>query len=546
LLLAAALAGRAGEAPPDPDVTTLDPVFVEASTGTPWRYFATPDFEVLSHCTDPFNAAFAQALREATAARLALLPARYWGDVPTRMRLVLYNREPAQTGDFRRHSPIDLAWTNELGASAEAVVLTHPLVVGEGDGFLSCGNYWGLVDDLRDLTVDPDSEARLVQRAPRRPAWFVSGLEGPMGLYVGHRIRPTPQGPELALLPARWSSDALTQALRAAAAPNRRKPAAPIVPVLLPLQDLFAGTVPTGQENLWNAEAALLVRWGLYGAPDRAAFLRVVDAAAAAPLTEAVVERELGLTFADLRARLAAYVAVAVTQAVTVPLAGTAAPAPPLRDATPVEVARILGDWGRLEARSLGLQESDYLNECLEQADRQFERGHLSRTHDPDFLASYGLYQLQRGDRTAARAALEEAVAAGVVRPKAYVELARLRLDALVPAAGRGRGDLSYDDFSGILDLLGTAQRQMPSLEETYRVMARAWDHGPGRPTRAELAVFRQALQLFPADVPLAHRIAKLYAANGYREDAAAIVDDALRFAGTAAERSFLTSVTAR
>jgi len=66
-------------------VTVLDPVFVEASstTGTPWQYLSTPGFEIISRCPYTFNAAFVRALEKSEAARLALLPAPFWGDIPT-------------------------------------------------------------------------------------------------------------------------------------------------------------------------------------------------------------------------------------------------------------------------------------------------------------------------------------------------------------------------------------------------------------------------------------------------------------------------------
>lgn len=541
VLLAAALPlARAGGEPADSDITTLDPVFVEASTGTPWRYLSVPGFEVLSHCSDSFNAAYVKALRQATAARLALLPAAYWGDIPTPMKLILYNREPAMTEGYRSRRPIDLAWS---GGSADAVMLTHPLVVGDGDTFISCGNYWDIQGGIKDLCVDPDSDVRLSQRAPRLPAWFVAGVEGPRGVYGEHRIFGSPHGERLVLRAAEWTTAAETLVIRAEADPPDHRAPRPGAHLLLPMEELFAGRVRPGQENLWNAEAALFVRWGLFAAPDRAAFLALVDDATREPVTEAMLERDLGLTYEQARQRLAAYLGPATVHPIELPLPPIPEEAAPARDATSAEVARVVGDWGRLEGRALGLEDVDFQNECLGQADKLFHATASRRTRDPLFLASYGLYALQRGDKAGAGEALERATAAGVARPRAYVELARLRLDAALP---HGEGRLSDDELVEVLGLLGTARQQMPSLQATYLVLARALAHAPAVPTRAQLQPLGDAVQLYPADVPFAHQVAALYAGYGFREEAAAIVGRSLKFAGSEAERSFLTSVVGK
>jgi hypothetical protein len=456
------------------------------------------------------------------------------------MKLILYNREPSMSEGYRSRRPIDLSWAGGSGTAADAVMLTHPLVVGDGDTFISCGNYWDIQGGIRDLCVDPDSDVRIAQRAPRLPSWFVAGVEGPRGVYAEHLIVGAGAATRLVLRAAEWSTTEETLAIRAEMAPPDHRAPRPAAHLLLPMEELFAGRVRSGQENLWNAEAALFVRWGLFAAPDRAAFLALVDDATREPVSEAMLERDLGLTFNQARQRLAAYLGPAVAHALEVPLPPIAEEPAAARDATSAEVARVIGDWGRLEGRALGLEDADFQNECLDQADRLFRATAFSRSRDPLFLASYGLYLLQRGDKAGAREALERATAAGVERPRAYVELARLRLEAALP---HGEGRLSHDDLVDILGLLGTARRQMPSLQATYTVLARTLAHAPAVPTRAELQPLGDAVALYPADVPFAHQVAALYAVDGFRAEAAAIVDRTLKFAGTEAERSFLTSV---
>ena len=222
-----------------------------------------------------------------------------------------------------------------------------------------------------------------------------------------------------------------------------------------------------------------------------------------------------------------------------------AAPAPPpapftvppdrpviFREATPTEVARILGDWGRLEARSPEEYSHDFRRESLDQADKLYERIFARKEDDPLFLAGFGLYELQAEDNLRARNALKAATAAGVVRPRAYVELARLRLEESLPSGQEGIGDLSRDEFAEIVALLNTARLQMPSLRSTYFVLARAFEHAPSKPTLGDLWPLSEGVRLFPQNSNLAYSVATLYRRLGYADEAASHGAPRLRVRG--------------
>jgi tetratricopeptide (TPR) repeat protein len=217
-----------------------------------------------------------------------------------------------------------------------------------------------------------------------------------------------------------------------------------------------------------------------------------------------------------------------------------------MRAATSTEVARIIGDWGRLEGRTLDMANLDYRQDCLDQADKLFERVRLRRSSDPLFLAAFGLYEIQAGDSVRAREALEEAVAAGVLRPRAYVELANLRLDEALPSAQGGIGDLEPAEFSAIIALLTTARVQMPSLLATYDVFASALEHAPSRPTPEDLQPLEKALELFPQNTALAYKVANLCRRDGYGDLAASIVARAAEFSDTDEGRTLLSAFRAR
>ena len=531
----------------------LDPVFVEASpvasgaAGIPWQYFTVPGFEIISRCPNAFNEAYARALEKATAARLAFLPAEFWGELPTPIKIVIYNRPPDPREGLVQLNPIDLMWSSEDSAilGSDAVRLSHPLTLGDGDTFINCGNYWNIQPGLDDFSVDVDSAILIETRAPRFPAWFLAGVEGPRGLYSHRAIGSSLKGDSLVLPNAVWATTSETMAIQEEARKRRKDGGRTHVRALLPLGDLFGGDVGPDQRDLWNAEASLVVRWGLYRSGNRQGFLDFVRRSAEEPVTEALFRKHLAMGFAEAQKQLAEYLPDAASDALTIPIEVPAQEPLFVRDATSTEVARIVGDWGRLEGKAAGSLQFEYQRECLDQADRLFERVVARKEKDPLFLAAFGLYALQVSDNARAREALEAAAAAGVARPLAYVELARLRLQNALPAMPAGIGDLKEPDFAELLGLLTTARMQMPSLLSGYVVLAHVLEHAPSTPTLEQLLPLGEGTRLFPQETALACRAAALYRKSGYAEEAAAIVARARGFARSERDRAQLAAVSA-
>ena len=311
------------------------------------------------------------------------------------------------------------------------------------------------------------------------------------------------------------------------------------------------GRSPERDLTAWAAQVALFARWGLFrreadGRDHREAFLGFVRAAATQPVDEALFRGFFGMGYAEAGGRLGDFVGVAVNEAIRLPL--TVAPLERLevRDATPFEVARIIGDWGRLEGSAVGMQDLDYQRECLDQADRLFERAYARRSSEPEFLAAFGLYALQAGDMQRARDALGSAVGAGVARPRAYLELARLRLGDALPLVEQGIGDLGEADYAEILSLVARARAQQPSLVGAYQLLARAMEHAPRKPGLGDLAVLEEGLRLFPRNASLAYKVATLYRRFGYPDAAESVITRALRLADTDEARARLAAFVAR
>jgi hypothetical protein len=541
-----ALAGSPDGASADGPVTVLEPIFVEASTGAPWIYFSEPGFEVISHCSSSFNQTYARALELAAAARLEVLPESFWGNTPTPIKIVLYDRKPEQQGGFGRGSPIDLNWVSGDGGSVGADVLQHSdlATVGDGDTFINCGNFWNVDDNLGNFSVDPDSDIRLGLRVPRLPAWFVAGMVGPSGLYSNRIIEAAEFSCALVLPSSFWISGAETTALQNEAKDKRRNGEVRRRREMLPLGEMFSGAGRADRDNLWNCEAALLVRWGLYGSGSRQAFLDFVDETSREPVTEPLFRRYMGMGYAEALGRLGDYLPGAASEPIRIAIAPPRGKPLDSREATSPEVARIIGDWGRLEGRSSGaslvMENYQYKRDCLEEADRLFERINRRGDTEPLFLAAFGLYEAQIGYTGRARDALEAATRAGVVRPAAYVELARIRFNDALPSIREGIGDLSVAEFTEITGLLAKARVQMPAFLPSYDLLARVLEHAPSVPTRADIWPLKDALDLFPQDAAMACRVAKLYRAMGMPGEAAAVVDRAGRFSDSDKGRALL------
>jgi len=538
-------------------ITVLEPVFVEASSGDPWYYFSLPGFEVISHCPESFNQTYARALELSTAARLAVLPASFWGNMPTPMKVVLYNREPERGGTFNQGSPIDLNWRSGDGRSVGSGMIEHsyPVTVGDGDTYINCGNYWSVQATIENFSVDPDSDLRLQNRVPRLPSWFVAGMEGPFGLYP-NRIIQSFAFSDVAVLPsATWLSTAATLGIVHEPKERRKDSKGTQQREMLTLSELFAGATP-GKKGLWDSEASLFVRWGLYASGKRQAFLDFVDRASREPATEAMLQETMGMSCTEAQHRLSDYLPMAVSEPIRVPISPVHAGSLDIREASAIEVARIIGDWGRMEAQSLGVGMFDggshgmgsfeYQRDCLDQADRLFEKIYRRHTSDPLFLAAFGLYELQVGDNIRALGALEAATDAGVLRPRAYVELARLRLEDALPSNQVGIGDLEEPEFERILGLLTTARVQMPSLLATYDLLARVLEHAPVTPTREQIRPLEEALGLFPQNAALAYKVANFYREIGLADKGAAVIRRSMEFSDSAQSRALLAEFLAK
>ncbi len=540
----------------------LPPFIVEeASKGPPWRYAELPGFEILSRCPDRTTRDLALTHYRLHRLLELLVPARLQLTFAVPKAIIFYD-EALQSAASRE---VIAAMLKK--SAKEAAVPDYPLSGSGRMGFRGAGlvppiarpisflpnlRLWdkdamtvfaivregGFDSDRLVLTRDYVSYL-LNNRAPALPWWFVNGV---LTLYDGVEYRPTSL--KLGTLP--WISDAFARAViqdpKTAPAP-------------LPFAEFFAGVPPTGEtpdqedrRKVWLAQSALVVRWALDDrTPEqREAFWDLV-ARASGGVTPEMFQRCFGVDFATADAQLAAYLPIAVRKDWTLrPAKPLKPPTLTLRNASDADLARIKGDWERLEVGYVRANFPDLAGKYLEQARRTLRHAYERDARDPRLLAVLGLCECDAGDDQAAREFLEAAARLGPLRPRAGYELARLRFAAADAAPEGASHGLSVAQIAHVFTPLFAAREQLPHFPEVYELIGQVWQRAAFRPTRGHLDVLEDGVRLFPRRSPLVLQAATLYAAHGYGTEAAAMVRLGLLVAKDADERARFTQIEAR
>ena len=360
---------------------------------------------------------------------------------------------------------------------------------------------------------------RLRKRVPVFPEWLIQGLVGRNGLYNAEMLKSAADYEagttgSLTLPTAQWISDAETVIVR-------KKPK--LREAFLPLETLFSEehVKPLDRSPVWYAEAALFVRWGLYaqsfGKPiQRDAFWKFVGQAISGPVTEKTFRDCFGFGYAEMESELARYFPLAVNNLITRDVDIDLDPKlPKLRDATPSEVGRIIGDWERIEGNTLKFENPELGQAFLNQASKTLMKPYNDGSRDPQLLGALGLYEFPI-DRDLSGKHLQGAADGHVIRPSVYTRLAQLRYDAAQSHPTGPEGRLSADQLASVLGPLFIARQQPPAMVETYRLMAKAWSQSAIKPTKEHLAVLDEGMMLFWSDKGLADDVNALRSQWGY------------------------------
>jgi hypothetical protein len=527
-----------------PPLTVAEPV-----NGPPWRYIEVPGYEVLSRCND---ATAVYLLREMTRLQRwlgVMLPDELLAKRAVPTAVVLYSEEnkPVVSQEVvaalmqEKNGPEDSGRRSGRGevrynslpsmrlADKDAVDFFFILNDKEfsrsesdfpPDATRSRGRFpaFGRESGRATLGLTADAVRYMVRnRIPAPPAWFVDGIAD---LYDTANFDSNP----VVFSPLVWISPVETAKIR-------QDPDYPRE--LLPLADLFTLRTAPGQDaTLWRSESMLFIRWALDGKehPRRDALWKFVERASTGPVTEDIFQQCFGLGYVDAQERISDYLSNAVNGVLKLSPEGSGAPLKPEpRVATELEIARIKGDWERLEIGYIKSRYPELAEKYVEQARRTLMRAYSQGERDPRLLAVMGLCECDAGNDAGARPYLEEAAKAGVVRPRVYYELARLRYAEARTKPALPDGHLSAAQATEVLKPLGAAYQQMPPLLEIYALTAEVWSRSDVALGRRNLDMLGQGVGFFPWNAPFIYQTAWLNLRSGFKDEAGALIARGLR-----------------
>jgi len=132
------------------------------------------------------------------------------------------------------------------------------------------------------------------------------------------------------------------------------------------------------------------------------------------------------------------------------------------------------------------------------------------------------------------------------VRPRAYLELARLRLDESLAAPAGADGKLSPAQVAAILDPLYTARAQPPPMPEVYALIAKVWRHSASPPKPEHLNILLEGTLFFPKDTDLISQAAGLMIQSGDHQMAQKLINLGITVSPDTATRARFESLQAQ
>jgi hypothetical protein len=298
---------------------------------------------------------------------------------------------------------------------------------------------------------------------------------------------------------------------------------------LMPFSELFADQ--PNNSTFWKAQSYAFVHMCLYGRGQiyQKGFIKFVSRLSNEALTEAIFKECFGKDYKQMGLELRGYIGFTDYKSMqyTAKKGTKGLPDPPevkLRDATDAEVGRIIG---------AALRMGSHGDEAHNMLIAPYQRGE----RDPQLLAALGLDERQAGHDDRARKFLEAAAKAKVERPRAYLELAQLRLDEVKakPAAGE---KLSTAQVSTVLEPLLIARKQRPPMAAVYGLIAETWNRSAVPPTKEEFNVVLEGVQTFPRSTGLVLQATILAVTQHFTKEATILVNHGQKIARDDSTRS--------
>lgn len=275
------------------------------------------------------------------------------------------------------------------------------------------------------------------------------------------------------------------------------------------IEKLFSDNNKDHKNVYWDTECYAFLHMCLYGERQKyqRAVLDFAKLACARTVTEADFIRCFGKNYKTMTNVLRNYVNIPNHEYVNLKPTRNSAPLPrpravAFREATQAEVGRIKGETLRLAGHP-------------EASRQELIAPYLRKKSDAGLLASLGLLESLEGRKDRARKFLEAAARENAIRPRAYVELARLRLDEALAAPKGENGRLDAGQTAAVLEPLYIARTQPPSMEDVYMLIGDTWSHSAVPPAPGHLNALLEGTLIFPKNNGLLYQAAELLVQNG-------------------------------
>jgi len=535
-------ATRADDHPDHPGLFSHSPI---------WLYVSVPDCEILSRCDPEQTVAVARHIGDSLQLNRGFIPDEYVAPLPVPMSFIMFDDRPTKA--MKSLMPTSGDWAPRTADFGRYFPRTHSLEGGTNTGDLDThctvqnrglGARWMWAGGGGRGPIPTGSVFQLSRCTPALPLWYQYGFDGPTGVL---RMIGLDEG--MIVAKATWISEDDTDAILAAA----RK--GDTLPTLPPIEDLFrhqqtadghfANVSPT---PAWMAEAALFVRWGLFDDSDDAqsrhkAFAAFVERSRDEPITEKIFRECFGFGYAEMQSQLSRYLVDAAQEPICVDYQSirhwSRHPSPDFpafpnldsREATPSEIARLLGDWERMQGNDLRSSSPALSQVYLEQAGKTLHESYSKGERDPQLLAVLGMYDYDVGATEEARAMLTAAVDAGVSRPTAYLDLAALNYNAARAHPGAAKGKFNELQTAAVLKPLFAIRSRTRLDAKGYLLIAEAWGQCAAKPNLKNLAVLYEGMEQYPFDPGLLLSSAETFAQWGYVTEANTLIGQRLRLA---------------
>ncbi|MSU47494.1 MAG: hypothetical protein EXS37_00100 [Opitutus sp.] len=307
---------------------------------------------------------------------------------------------------------------------------------------------------------------------------------------------------------------------------------------IMPFGEMLAPDGPSRRTPFWAAQCYAFVHYCLYGwgLKNQAPFVRFVQRLGEEAPSETLFKECFKKSYKQFATELRGYIDFTAHKKVEFKAKkGHELPEPPpvpMRAAADHEVGRIKGEVLRLGGNSTA-------------AHNTLIAPYVRGERDPRLLAALGLDEKQSGNDDRARKFLEAAASANVQRARAYLELARLRLDEVRTKARGAGGQLDADQMSRVLTPLFTARKLPPPMADVYGLIAETWSLSAAKPEAEHLAVVIEGVRMFPRDTALLMHATLLAAKRGFPVEAKALAERGVKVSKEAGDQDRFRMIAA-